>query len=67
MKSKFFKIGVVGLGYVGLPLACELSDKYVTFGFDVNKIRIEQLKVGFDVNSEITKRRNHKTKTISDR
>lgn len=55
MKSKFFKIGVVGLGYVGLPLACELSDKYITFGFDVNKKRIEQLKVGFDLNSEITK------------
>ena len=38
------KIGIIGLGYVGLPLAVEFSKKYKTIGFDLNKKRIDQLK-----------------------
>lgn len=42
------KIAVVGLGYVGLPLAVEYGKKYRVLGFDVNKARIEELSAGKD-------------------
>ena len=48
------KIGVVGLGYVGLPLAVEFSKKYKVFGFDINIQRIEQLKQGNDHTLEVS-------------
>ena len=47
------KIGVVGLGYVGLPLLCALDQLYDTIGFDVNERRISELKVGVDATDEI--------------
>ena len=40
VKKKRLKIGVIGLGYVGLPLAIEFSKKYLTVGFDKNKNRL---------------------------
>ena len=46
-------IGIVGLGYVGLPLALEFSKIYQTIGFDINKNRINQLKKGKDKTNEI--------------
>ena len=46
------KISVIGLGYVGLPLAVALSKKFLTLGFDKNKKRIKQLKQGIDENGE---------------
>ncbi len=48
------KIGVVGLGYVGLPLAVEFSKKYKVFGFDINSNRINQLKAAHDQTLEIS-------------
>jgi UDP-N-acetyl-D-glucosamine/UDP-N-acetyl-D-galactosamine dehydrogenase len=48
-------IGVIGLGYVGLPLAVEFGKKYHTVGFDLNIERIEALSVGEDVTKEVTK------------
>jgi UDP-N-acetyl-D-galactosamine dehydrogenase len=48
------KIAVIGLGYVGLPLAVEFGKKYRTVGFDVNAARIKDLKAGRDVTREIT-------------
>ena len=48
------KICVVGLGYVGLPLAVALSKKFVTTGFDIKKARIETLKSGCDPNREVS-------------
>ena len=39
-----YKIAVVGLGYVGLPLAVEFGKKYRTLGFDINPLRIKELK-----------------------
>ena len=36
-------IGVIGLGYVGLPLAIEFSKKYKTYGFDINTKRVDEL------------------------
>ncbi len=47
------KIAVVGLGYVGLPLAVELGKRYPTVGFDVKKSRIEELQRGVDRTGEI--------------
>ena len=37
------KIAVIGLGYVGLPLAIEFAKKYTTVGFDINQTRIDEL------------------------
>ena len=48
------KISIIGLGYVGLPLALEFSKKYQVVGFDINKQRIEQLKNGIDKTKERT-------------
>lgn len=48
------KIGVIGLGYVGLPLALEFGKKYPVVGFDVNTERVRQLKAGHDVTQEVS-------------
>ena len=48
------KIAVVGLGYVGLPLAAAFSEKYEVVGFDVNAKRIEELKSGYDRTLEVS-------------
>ena len=47
------KIAVIGLGYVGLPLAVEFAKKYPTIGFDINEKRINELKNGHDRTLEI--------------
>lgn len=47
------KIGIIGLGYVGLPLAVEFAKQYKVFGFDINEERISQLKSGHDHTLEI--------------
>ncbi len=48
------RIGVVGLGYVGLPLAVEFGRKYPTVGFDVNAARVAELERGKDSTLEVT-------------
>ena len=55
MTIKNMKIAIIGLGYVGLPLAVEFGKKYKTIGFDINKIRITQLLKGNDITLETTK------------
>lgn len=47
------RIAVIGLGYVGLPLAVELSKKYPVVGFDINEERIEELRIGHDRTHEV--------------
>lgn len=47
------KIAVIGLGYVGLPLARLFATKYPTVGFDINKKRIEELRKGVDSTLEV--------------
>ena len=47
------KISIIGLGYVGLPLAVEFSKKYKVIGFDINNNRIEELKKGIDKTLEV--------------
>lgn len=51
---KNLKIGVIGLGYVGLPLAIEFGKQYETLGFDINKARISELLSGHDSTLEIS-------------
>ncbi len=53
MKHQVSKIGVIGLGYVGLPLAVAFSEKYSVIGFDIDSHRIEQLNHGVDVTNEV--------------
>ena len=47
------KIAVIGLGYVGLPLARLFSTKYPTIGYDINKARVERLMQGVDETLEV--------------
>lgn len=47
------KIAVIGLGYVGLPLAVEFGKKYRVVGFDINQKRIDELKSGYDRTLEV--------------
>lgn len=54
MKKKI-KIGIIGLGYVGLPLAISFAKKYIVFGFEKNIYRINSLLKGIDYNSDIHK------------
>lgn len=49
-----FRICVIGLGYVGLPLARLFSTKYPTIGFDLNKSRVEALMQGHDATLEVS-------------
>src|SRR5437016_1077945 len=53
-KRRASRIGVVGLGYVGLPLAVEFGKQYETIGFDVNPKRVAQLRRGRDLTLEVT-------------
>ena len=48
------KIAVIGLGYVGLPLAVEFAKKYKTIGFDINKTRVDKLKNAVDDTLEVS-------------
>ena len=49
------KIAVIGLGYVGLPLAVEFGKLRPTIGFDIQECRIDNLNRGLDVTLEVTK------------
>ncbi len=53
MEHSPYCIGIIGLGYVGLPLAVAFSDKYSVVGFDINERRINELRKGIDVTLEI--------------
>ena len=50
------KIAILGLGYVGLPLAVEFGKKVETLGFDINFHRIKKLKMGIDETFEVDKK-----------
>ena len=52
-KSENKKITIVGLGYVGLPLAVEFGKKYKTVGFDIDIKRVRELKKGHDHTLEV--------------
>ena len=51
-KLKQLKLAIIGLGYVGLPLALEFQKKRSVIGFDIEKKRIQELRSGIDRNIE---------------
>lgn len=48
------KVGIIGLGYVGLPLAVALAHRHNVVGFDVSRARVQSLQQGVDVTNEVT-------------
>lgn len=52
MSNNKFSLAIIGLGYVGLPLAIEFGKKYNVLGFDINKSRVDELKSGEDRTQE---------------
>jgi len=52
--NKEYKIAVIGLGYVGLPLAALFAQKYPVVGYDINQKRIDELKQGIDTTLEVS-------------
>ncbi|MCX8484551.1 MAG: nucleotide sugar dehydrogenase [Bacteroidia bacterium] len=53
MKVEDSKIAIIGLGYVGLPLAVEFARKYPTYGFDISHSRVKELNKGIDATLEV--------------
>jgi len=53
MINKSSIVGIIGLGYVGLPLAVEFAKKFNTIGYDISSKRIEDLNNGFDSTKEV--------------
>ena len=64
MKLKITKIGILGMGYVGLPLAIEFGHKFPVIGFDINGKRIDDLHNGIDVTNEVTTAELHQSKNL---
>ena len=64
MKLQSTKIGIIGLGYVGLPLAIEFSKKFNVVGFDINDVRIQDLKNGLDLTNEVDESDLKKAKNL---
>jgi len=58
-------IGIIGLGYVGLPLAVEFGKKYDVIGFDINEKRIKELIIGKDRTLEVTSEELSEAKKLS--
>jgi len=58
------KIAVIGLGYVGLPLAVAFGKRYPTVGFDINRKRIEELQEGIDRTLEVDKEELQEAKKL---
>ncbi len=64
IKNKDIKLAIIGLGYVGLPLALEFAKKKKVIGYDINHKRIKDLINGFDKNFEFNKRQLQKSKKL---
>jgi UDP-N-acetyl-D-galactosamine dehydrogenase len=65
LADKDCKIAVVGLGYVGLPLAVAFGNKFTTVGFDINEARLQKLKQHIDSNHEISKAELSEVKNLT--
>ncbi len=57
-------LAIIGLGYVGLPLAVEFGKKYPTIGFDINAKRIEELQKGYDRTLEVSSKELQEAKNL---
>ena len=64
MKLESTRIGVIGLGYVGLPLALEFSKHFRVVGFDIDSKRINDLKNSKDITNEVEQSSLKKAKNI---
>lgn len=64
IKDKKENISVIGLGYVGMPLAIAFANKVNVIGFDVNKEKIELYKQGIDVTNEVGNKALKETKAL---
>jgi UDP-N-acetyl-D-galactosamine dehydrogenase len=62
---KIKNVAIIGLGYVGLPLAVAVSKKYNTVGFDINLKRIKNLNNGIDTTNELKKKKFYKKKNLT--
>ena len=62
--TKDLKLAIIGLGYVGLPLALEFAKKRSVIGFDIDEARINELNSGFDRNFEFSKEELKNSKKI---
>ena len=60
-----YKIAIIGLGYVGLPLAVEFGKRYETKGLDINQARIDELQRGYDRTLEVDKEALQKATFLS--
>ncbi len=67
IKEEFmkYKIAIIGLGYVGLPLAVEFGKRYETKGLDINQARIDELQRGYDRTLEVDKEALQKATFLS--
>jgi UDP-N-acetyl-D-galactosamine dehydrogenase len=63
--QKKLKIAIIGMGYVGLPLAIAFSKKRQVIGFDTNKKRINNLKLGHDSTCEVSKKKLLRSKKLT--
>ena len=64
LNIKTCKLAIIGLGYVGLPIAIEFGKKRKVIGFDLNKSRINELKKNIDCNLEISKKEFKSSKKL---
>ena len=65
MHLQNLKLAIIGLGYVGLPLAVEFGKKMMVIGFDINQKRIDELKLGIDVTLETTEQELYEAKFLN--
>ncbi len=63
-KNKKIRLAIIGLGYVGLPLALEFAKKRSVIGFDINEKRIKELNSGLDKNLEFNKKELRNSKKL---
>jgi UDP-N-acetyl-D-glucosamine/UDP-N-acetyl-D-galactosamine dehydrogenase len=64
MQKKIRNVSVIGLGYVGLPVAVAFGQKAQTIGFDINKKRLQELRNGIDNTGEVTTEKLNRTKIL---
>ena len=64
MKEEKIVLGIIGLGYVGLPLAVEFGKLFDTIGYDINENRINDLKKGLDLTLEVSSEDIHSSKKL---
>ena len=64
MSNSSLDIAIIGMGYVGLPLAVAFAKKYKVIGFDIDTERLNQLKENVDITNEISEKASKMHKLI---